>query len=206
MDRFPKSSTARVTLFRNGFFESFTVFPLAGFLILWPLVLIAVAYVAFSSMPTPWVPLWVVMGWVVWSATEYALHRFVFHLDPKSSWLKQVIFVIHGNHHASPNDPLRNLMPPIISLPLGGAIWGLMVFAFGPVGHWLFFGFILGYVIYDLVHFACHQFAMKGAFWRVLKQHHMRHHFDRVEGNYAITGMIWDRLTGTRISGTKAQD
>lgn len=145
------------------------------------------------------VPL-IIAGVVTWTLTEYALHRFVFHFEPRSPALQQAIFVIHANHHADANDPLRNLMPPIVSIPVGLAIWALSVWALGLEGTWFFLGFMSGYVAYDLVHFACHQFPMKGRIGRMLKTHHMRHHHLKVDGNYAITGMIWDRIFSTRIS------
>jgi sterol desaturase/sphingolipid hydroxylase (fatty acid hydroxylase superfamily) len=33
----------------------------------------------------------------------------------------------------------------------------------------------------------------------MLKTHHMHHHHLREEGNFAITGMMWDRLFRTRV-------
>jgi len=99
-----------------------------------------------------------------------------------------------------PNDPLRNLMPPIVSLPVAGLVWAALVTLAGPAGNWLFLGWISGYVAYDLVHYACHQWPMKGRLARMLKTHHMRHHHLHEDGNYAITGMMWDRLFRTRIA------
>jgi sterol desaturase/sphingolipid hydroxylase (fatty acid hydroxylase superfamily) len=192
-------------LFENRFFEFFTVFPLSGFLVLWPLILVAIGVTAAFFAPTWWAPVLAAAGWLAWTAVEYALHRFVFHLHPRSERLQQIVFVIHGNHHADPNDPLRNLMPPIVSLPLGALIWAACVYLAGPQASWFFLGFVFGYVVYDLVHYCCHQSAMKGPLARMLKTHHMRHHFYHVEGNFAITGMIWDRLLSTRIASHKAE-
>ncbi len=196
------SSRSRPRLFENSFFEFFTFFTLKAFLALWAVLLVGIAITALVHAPTAWVPLWIAAGWVAWTMVEYALHRFVFHLEPESPRLQQMIFIIHGNHHADPNDPLRNLMPPIISVPLGALIWLGCVAVIGPAGSWFFLGFVVGYVVYDFVHYACHQFRMRGSIGRslvFLKAHHMRHHFEQDSGNYAITGMIWDRLFSTRI-------
>src|SRR3546814_4613013 len=100
----------------------------------------------------------------MWTLTEYALHRFVFHWEPKSAVLRRFVFIMHGNHHAVPNDPLRNLMPPVVSLPVAGLIWVGMLALIGTGGNWLFLGFIGGYAGYDLVHYACHQWPMKVPF------------------------------------------
>lgn len=198
-------SNQHIRLFENRFFEFFTVFSLGGFVAAWLVLMTALAAFAILYVPASNVAILMLLGWVVWTFVEYALHRFVFHLQPRSERLRQLIFLIHGNHHANPNDPLRNLMPPIVSVPLASLIWGIFVLALGAEGTWLFLGFMLGYVLYDLVHYCCHQFPMKGALGRRLKLHHMQHHFHREGGNYAITGMIWDRMLSTRISRSKTE-
>ena len=193
----------RVRLFGNPLLEALTVISAPVFIAIWAGALPAILICAQLYAPTAWAPLLVLCGVVGWTVTEYALHRFIFHFDANAEVLKRIIFIIHGNHHADPNDPLRNLMPPIVSLPVGGLIWaGLVSFA-GPAGTWCFLGFMSGYVAYDLVHFACHQWPMKGRFARILKVHHMRHHHLHAHGNYAITGMVWDRLLATRIGNRR---
>lgn len=195
--------SGRTRLFKNGWLERLTVISAAGFASLWIVLLPAIALTGAVSAPSRWAVPLAAFGVVVWTATEYALHRYIFHFEPRSEVLKRAIFVIHGNHHADPNDPLRNLMPPVVSLPVGGAVWLLSLWMFGLPGTWFFFGWMLGYVAYDLVHYACHQWPMKGRFARTLKTHHMRHHHSRALGNYAITGMVWDRLLATRIGSAR---
>jgi sterol desaturase/sphingolipid hydroxylase (fatty acid hydroxylase superfamily) len=193
------SSRPRVTLFRSTRLERLTVVSLRWFVVLWAVLLPAIAVAGAILAPTLWAPALVALGWLVWSLTEYMLHRHVFHFEPRSPLLQRAVFIIHGNHHADSNDPLRNLMPPIVSIPVGLLIWAGASAMIGPAGTWFLLGFMLGYVIYDLVHYACHQFPMKGRIARFLKTHHMRHHHLRAKGNYAITGMIWDRVFATKI-------
>ncbi|MFA6219023.1 MAG: sterol desaturase family protein [Erythrobacter sp.] len=201
----PSSPHSRIRLFRSASLERLTVVSAPAFIALWAILLPAIAVAGASYPATPWIPVFIVAGLIAWTATEYMLHRFVFHFEPDSQRLQRVIFIIHGNHHADPKDPLRNLMPPIISLPVGGVIWVLSFRVFGPVGTWFFLGFMTGYVGYDLVHYACHQWPMRGRLARALKTHHMHHHHHRARGNYAITGMVWDRILSTRISSVKEQ-
>lgn len=200
INRVSGDGSSRLRLFRSARLERLTVVSARGFVALWAVLLPAIGLTGALTALTWWaVPLFVA-GLIVWTVTEYALHRHVFHLQPTSPVLKQMVFVIHENHHAEPNDPLRNLMPPIVSVPVGILVWLLSVAVFGLAGTWFLLGFMVGYVGYDLVHFACHQFPMKGRIGRALKVHHMRHHHLMVGGNYAITGMIWDRVFGTHIS------
>lgn len=188
-----------VRLFGNPVLEALTVMSVPAFVALWTVLLPAILVTAVLMAPTLWAPALVVAGIAVWTLTEYTLHRFVFHFEANSEILRRIVFIIHGNHHLSPNDPLRNLMPPIVSIPVGALVWAGFVGIFGPVGTWCLLGFMAGYVGYDLVHYACHQWPMKGPLARILKTHHMRHHHLKVEGNYAITGMVWDRILATRI-------
>lgn len=195
-----RSSPGRIRLFRNPWLEKLTVIHLSAFIALWTALLPAIGVTGLYVAPTLWAVPLLGAGLIVWTLTEYALHRYVFHFEPRSPMLQQAMFVIHANHHADANDPLRNLMPPIVSIPVGMAVWSLSVWVLGAQGTWFLLGFMTGYVVYDLVHYACHQFPMKGRMARMLKTHHMRHHHFKVEGNYAITGMIWDRVFATRIS------
>lgn len=192
-------SHPRVKLFRSARLERLTVISMRWFVVLWAILLPAIALVGIATAPTLWAPMLVGTGWLVWSLTEYLLHRHLFHFEPRSPLLQRAVFIIHGNHHSESNDPLRNLMPPIVSIPVGLLVWAAAIAAAGPAGTWLLFGFMSGYVAYDIIHYACHQFPMKGPFGRMLKTHHMRHHHRRAKGNYAITGMLWDRVFATRI-------
>src|SRR2546430_16776119 len=62
-----------------------------------------------------------VAGYVIWTLFEYWLHRLVFHFEPEDGLGARLHWIIHGVHHDHPNDPLRLVMPPAVSVPLGGA-------------------------------------------------------------------------------------
>ena len=57
-----------------------------------------------------------VAGTFFWTFTEYILHRFAFHHDAISSWVRKLIYLFHGNHHEYPRDKERLLMPVVPSL------------------------------------------------------------------------------------------
>ncbi len=193
------SAQTRIRLFENRWLEKLTVVNAPVFMVLWSVGLPLIAWGAWGTASLFSAVALTLAGWVLWTFTEYALHRFVFHWQPKSAALAQFVFILHGNHHAFPNDPLRNLMPPMVSIPVGALVGAGLVALIGPSGLWVLFGFMTGYVGYDLVHYACHQWPMKGRIGRALKQHHMRHHHGRDNGNYAITGMMWDRMLATHL-------
>jgi sterol desaturase/sphingolipid hydroxylase (fatty acid hydroxylase superfamily) len=193
----------RIRLFRSDLLERTTVLSPRVFLAIWSCVLMLVAYMAWGKADWPTSAGLVAVGVVGWSLFEYVMHRFLFHLRMRSKAGQYVIFVMHGNHHAEPNDPDRNMMPPIISLPWSAAIWAVFALLLGGKGTLLFLGFAIGYVAYDSIHYACHQLPMRGRLLNRLRKHHLRHHYAKREGNFAITTILWDRLFGTDIPAKK---
>lgn len=200
----PNSSSKQIRLFQSELLEKLSVISPIGFAAVWGIALPAIVWFGWGSASALLGLGLFAAGLMVWVLFEYAMHRYLFHWDARSEWCRQFVFVMHGNHHVDPNDRMRNLMPPVVSLPIGGGVWAVSVALLGMAGTWLFFGFILGYVLYDITHYACHQWPMKGALAHMLKRHHMRHHFVDTEGNYAITGLFLDRLFGTLIKSLKA--
>ncbi len=140
----------------------------------------------------------VLLGLLIWTFVEYTMHRWVFHYEPTSRWGKQLHFLLHGVHHDYPKDASRLVMPPVVSLPLALCFWALFFLAFGRVAPAAFSGFLLGYLFYDMVHYATHHFSMKGGVWLWLKKYHMRHHYDDDHVGYGVSSPLWDYVFGTR--------
>lgn len=145
------------------------------------------------------------IGLLLWTLTEYALHRFVFHFTPKAPppWVQRLVFLFHGIHHVQPWDKQRLVMPPAVSIPLAALFrWlfaRLFVDACGAPG-WLdlaFAGFLAGYLCYDLLHYATHHVAGRAAWFRWLKRHHLLHHHATPEQRFGVSSPLWDLVLGT---------
>lgn len=138
---------------------------------------------------------YLLLGLFVWTFTEYILHRFVFHYLPKPKWGQRLHFIFHGVHHDYPSDALRLVMPPSASIPLAIAFYYLFN-AFLPANYiYAFFpGFIVGYLFYDISHYAIHHFNFKGSFWKKIKQHHMLHHYQDPTKGYGVSSPLWDKI------------
>ncbi|GEL63455.1 sterol desaturase family protein [Kozakia baliensis] len=185
-----------VRLFNSSVLERLTFMPMHWFLPVWVIVLTAAGWSCHGISAARFLSL-LCLGIVLWTLIEYAAHRFLFHLKLNSERGKQFIFLIHGNHHADPADHLRNMMPLIVTLPLAAIIWSGLWLAFGPAGTAAFTGFGIGYVMYDLTHYATHQYSGSSTLFQRLKQHHLRHHYVAPEANYAITAIFWDTVFRT---------
>jgi sterol desaturase/sphingolipid hydroxylase (fatty acid hydroxylase superfamily) len=136
---------------------------------------------------------WFVGGIIAWTFVEYVLHRFVFHWMPPGKWGARIHFIIHGVHHDYPNDRLRLVMPPVVSLPVGGLFFGFYWLLLGAPAIYPFFaGFLLGYLCYDMTHYAVHHLNWKHPLWQRIKQHHMLHHFQQPDKGFGVSSPLWD--------------
>jgi sterol desaturase/sphingolipid hydroxylase (fatty acid hydroxylase superfamily) len=141
-------------------------------------------------------------GYALWTLFEYWLHRLVFHFEPEQGLGARLHWIIHGVHHDHPNDPLRLVMPPAVSVPLGGLVFALLYVILGSryapgVGA----GFFAGYLAYDLTHYYLHHFRPRGPLGRKLRERHMRHHFQDETRGFGISAPYWDEVFRTSWRG-----
>jgi dihydroceramide fatty acyl 2-hydroxylase len=137
-------------------------------------------------------------GYAFWTLSEYWIHRGIFHFEPEAGFGARLHWIIHGVHHDHPNDPLRLVMPPAVSVPLSS----LFVLGFWAVlgdPHYLPFaaGFLGGYLAYDMTHYALHHHKPKTRLGKRLRELHMRHHFQDDTRGFGISAPYWDRAFGT---------
>jgi sterol desaturase/sphingolipid hydroxylase (fatty acid hydroxylase superfamily) len=137
-------------------------------------------------------------GYALWTLFEYWLHRIVFHFEPEDGFGARLHWIIHGVHHEHPNDPLRLVMPPAVSIPLGAAVFGMLYLAFGSdYAPGLGAGFFAGYLVYDMLHYYVHHFTPRGRLGRMLRERHMRHHFQDETRGFGISAPYWDEVFRT---------
>jgi sterol desaturase/sphingolipid hydroxylase (fatty acid hydroxylase superfamily) len=134
-----------------------------------------------------------VAGLLIWTLTEYWLHRLVFHWQPKFRGGDRLHFIIHGVHHDHPNDAMRLVMPPAVSIPLAALFFGLFVLVFGtPHAYPLFAAFIAGYLVYDYTHYHTHHHTPRTRLGKRLREAHMRHHFQDHRYGFGVSSPLWD--------------
>jgi len=202
-------SDVPIRLFKSDFLEFFTHIHPAVVVAIWlPVALVFLIQAidgAAPDAPTPYIPIGFLLGMFVWTFTEYTVHRFVFHFAPKnpSPWLERLIFLFHGVHHAQPQLKTRLVMPPVVSIPMAFIFYGLFSLVVGAwIGapQWiapLFSGFIIGYLVYDLIHYATHHFPMRWGFLKFLKRYHMMHHYKTPDARFGVSSPLWDKVFGT---------
>ena len=138
---------------------------------------------------------WVLIGLLVWTFTEYIVHRFVFHFDAKSRFGKRIIYLFHGIHHDDPDDATRLVMPPLPGIILMTILYGVFQL-FIPSQYIEIFmaSFIIGYLIYDYIHYATHHFPMRSKVGKYLRKYHLRHHHAKEASKYGVSNPLWDYI------------
>lgn len=142
-------------------------------------------------------PLLFIGGLLTFTLIEYIMHRFVFHLQPKTEKQEKFAYTVHGVHHDYPKDKDRLAMPPPLSLILSaiffGIYWSMMgnlVFGFLP-------GFLVGYASYLWVHYMVHAFKPPKNFFKVLWVHHGIHHYKDPHNAFGVSSPFWDVIFRT---------
>jgi sterol desaturase/sphingolipid hydroxylase (fatty acid hydroxylase superfamily) len=194
-----------IRLFKSDLLEAFTHVHPAVIVALWlPVAVVALVWsVAVARLGAGVILGGVLAGLFLWTFAEYTLHRFVFHFKPRAPWQERISFLFHGVHHAQPQMKSRLVMPPAVSVPLGLLFYGLFVLVLGVgLGRpaWvapLLAGFAFGYLAYDLTHYATHHFRMRRGYFKMVRQHHWRHHIQSPERRFGVSSPLWDWVFGT---------
>jgi sterol desaturase/sphingolipid hydroxylase (fatty acid hydroxylase superfamily) len=178
-----------IRLFENDLLERLShVHPLTP-LVFWGPVALWLLWqgITTHALGMPAVAALAVAGVFTWTLTEYGLHRFLFH----------------GNHHEDPKDKTRLVMPPAGAIPIMAVLY-LLFRAVLPAAWLEVFTafFIVGYLVYDYIHYATHHFPMRNPVAKYLKHYHLRHHYAGQAGRYGVSSPLWDLVFGTRPAET----
>jgi 4-hydroxysphinganine ceramide fatty acyl 2-hydroxylase len=205
---FVSNKDETVRMFKNDFLEAlskvhFTVplyiyLPVVGYFLYRSIYEFQISFGTIIAL--------VLIGIFVWTFAEYTLHRFIFHFPAKSKFGERIHFIFHGVHHDYPSDSKRLVMPPSVSIPLAALFYYLFYLVFGNVLVAPFFvGFIVGYLFYDMTHYAVHHFNIHNKFWLAIKKHHIRHHYENPALGFGVSSPLWDDIIGTNFPTKKEE-
>jgi sterol desaturase/sphingolipid hydroxylase (fatty acid hydroxylase superfamily) len=136
-------------------------------------------------------------GLFTWTLIEYLIHRFSFHYIPRGRIGMFYAYMIHGVHHAFPEDDRRWLVPPIISAAISAAIYAALHQVIPHVLPPAFAGGLAGYLVYDLSHYAMHRGPSRFEFFNQLRKRHLQHHYATPERWFGVSTPLWDYVFGT---------
>jgi dihydroceramide fatty acyl 2-hydroxylase len=191
--------SASPRLFENAVLDKLSRVHWSAPLFMYVPFVVLLGWLSLNAMPA-WVVLAAaILGYAIWTLSEYLAHRYLFHMEFPGAWGERLHFLIHGVHHVHPSDPLRLVMPPLLSLPiiLTAMLVARLVFGL-PLGYPTLMGFVIGYMAYDMVHYYVHHGDPKTRLGLTLRRLHMLHHFRDPERGYGVSAPYWDYVFGTQ--------
>lgn len=136
-------------------------------------------------------------GLMVWTLTEYLVHRFDGHGFRR-------IIPTHMDHH---RDPVNFEIQPFTPQFLVGffAFWtglGWWLGA-GPAALVFVAGFFAGYHYYTWLHNDLHAEAPRNVYDAWVRRHHFYHHFHDPRVNHGVTSPFWDLVFRTYVPSSE---
>lgn len=155
--------------------------------------------VAGKELSTLTIILLLSAGFLSWSLIEYALHRFIFHYDARSGWLRKLLYQAHISHHDNPDGTGRHFASLLLSAPIATAYWSIAWIATGSIAmaSYLFVGMAAGYCTYEWLHFQCHHGRSRLRVLRYLRKYHLLHHHRTPDLRFGVTSPLLDLVFGT---------
>lgn len=190
--------TASPRLFENALLDTLSRVHWTVPLYVYAPVIAVLVYLSFGKASVGAALGCMLFGYIAWTLTEYLGHRYLFHWQFPGEVGKRIHFLIHGVHHDHPSDPLRLVMPVLLSGPILLAAFGVIAAVFGfPLTWPVLAGFTAGYLAYDMVHYHVHHREPTTRFGRMLRRVHMLHHFRDHDRGFGVSAPWWDYVFGT---------
>ena len=136
-------------------------------------------------------------GCLVWTFSEYIMHRYVGHKKGGTS----SVSLEHQAHHRDPYHFTKARKKALTAAVVATILTPLSIFAFGGVvGATFTVGFFGRYLSYEVLHRRIHTHGPKpNVYSRWLRTHHLYHHFGNPRMNHGVTTPLWDAVFGTLI-------
>lgn len=133
-------------------------------------------------------------GALTWTLAEYLLHRFAGHWPRgKIEFSRE-----HLQHHARPTYFTPTVKKVVTAGVVSAALVPLVVAAFGwRLGLAMAGGFVAAYTGYEVLHRLIHVRGPRGPYSRLVRRHHLHHHFAAPKKNHGVTSPVWDLVFGT---------
>lgn len=137
------------------------------------------------------------LGAVTWTLLEYLLHRYAFHgAVPKWPGASE-----HRRHHARVDYFAPWWQKAIAAVAVTALLWSLLSQVAGMrPGFFFTLGFVLMYLLYEVLHRRAHTHPPRGSYGRWLRKNHFAHHFINPRMAQGVTTPVWDVVFGTRLT------
>lgn len=135
-----------------------------------------------------------IAGAISWTFSEYMLHRFLGHACKGRNTFSRE----HLAHHSDPSYFTPTSKKVLLAVFWFLAVFGLSQLLLSHAEAALFTtGFVGMYTFYEVLHRRIHTAAPKGAYGRMVRKHHLSHHFTDARLRHGVTTRVWDRVFHT---------
>lgn len=151
------------------------------------------------------------VGGLAWTASEYAIHRFIGH-GPKRALKASLLEKLtpgglaaefnaeHLAHHSNPKyfaPTARKVRAAVVAIPLLGGV----LTPFLGVRRALSFatGFAVVYGGYEVLHRRIHTHPPTGPYGRWARRQHLLHHHKTPRLNHGVTSPLWDLVFSSHV-------
>jgi sterol desaturase/sphingolipid hydroxylase (fatty acid hydroxylase superfamily) len=128
-------------------------------------------------------------GFLFWGLLEYTIHGLLAH-----RW-KTFVSPVHANHHCNPRNVFTS---PLAVLPITLLLFGATTLVASPLQACCFIGgAFAGFCRYEWMHWRFHFREPRSQRERLLRSHHLAHHFCNARVYHGVSTRLWDRVFGT---------
>ena len=133
--------------------------------------------------------LFLLLGTISWTLSEYILHRYIGHKKKGSHGFTKE----HRAHHVDGNHFMPTLKKIVVSLKVIIPLTIISILLL-DIQNGISFsvGFTFCFVLYEYLHKSAHTHPPRNAYGRWLRKHHFYHHFGAPHKNFGVTTPIWD--------------
>ena len=188
-------------MFENDLLDKLSrVHPVVPILLFVPAVAVFTVLAAVNDLGPFSIIAWAVGGYLFWTLCEYWIHRIIFHFEPEegseractgSSTACTTTIRTTRCGWSCPRRSACRWRPVFVVL--------FIVVMGTPTAYAFAAGFLAGYVIYDVIHYHLHHHNPSTRAGRLLRELHMRHHFQDDTGGFGISAPYWDKVFRTYL-------
>lgn len=140
------------------------------------------------------------IGLIYWSLFEYAMHRYIYHVNFKNKTINAFWMSFHAYHHRDLSDKEVLNANYLFLLPMAVVNFVLLyILSLGNLS--IFLGSIIGlisfYMFYEWVHYSIHTNPYKNSYIQWISKYHLYHHHKMPKRNFGNTTSFWDHVLGT---------
>jgi len=129
------------------------------------------------------------LGFLAWGPIEYLVHGVLCHR------YRTFATPLHMGHHREPRAVFTS---PAAWEPAALALFGGLALVLGPaLAGASVAGLLAGFARYEYLHWRIHFREPRSPRERLLRAHHLAHHFRNPGAYHGVTTRRWDRLFGT---------